>query len=268
MKVGLKISLIFFILVLITGCTSSAEESSSQSPELMVFAAAQLQDAYTEAEEVFEEKYETNVMINFAGSQVVRTQIEQGAYADVFASADFSHMEALQDQNLVGKDTTFSHNTLTVLLPKSNPGNLSSLQDLSEVKHNLVIGIDAVPIGIYAREFLDNANAAFGSGYKEKVMSNVVSMETNTRAVAGKVTLGEADAGIVYVTDVIPSIEDKVITIEIPDNLNVLTNNTMAIVNDSKNKELAEQWIDFIMSEEGQNLLAKHKFMKVQNVQK
>nr|WP_236838662.1 molybdate ABC transporter substrate-binding protein [Caldalkalibacillus salinus] len=261
--------LIGLCLFVLSGCSQA--DSQGQGEEaggetLSVFAAAQLQDAFTELKEVFEEKHDVDVSINFAGSQVVRTQIEQGAPADVFASADLEHMEDLQQLGRVGEDTIFSHNTLTVLLPVDNPGNLERLEELDSKDYKLVVGVETVPIGKYARAFLKKAEDTFGSNYKENVLENVVSLETNTRAVSGKITLKEADAGIVYVTDVIPSIEDQVTTIEIPEDLNVITNNTIAVVSDAPNPDLAQQWVDFTLSEEGQDILAKHKFMKISNV--
>jgi molybdate transport system substrate-binding protein len=269
MKRVLFLCLIGLILLVVTGCnSSSATHSSETKQELVIFAATQLHDAFLELNEVFEQRNEVKVSINFAGSQVVRTQIEQGAPADIFASADISHMKALQKKGLVKEDRIFSYNTLTILIPKKNSAQLESIEDLGKKKYNLVIGVEAVPIGMYARQFLDKANTVFGEGYKEKVLSNVASLEANTRAVAGKVIMGEADAGIVYVTDVIPSTINKVQTIDIPYDLNVFTTNTIAITSNTTQPELAELWVDFLLSDEGQTILTTHKFLKLKDVVK
>ncbi|SDI38068.1 molybdate ABC transporter substrate-binding protein [Alteribacillus bidgolensis] len=263
----MKNSVLFvsLLLVMVTSasCSNKADGTSKENSELTIFAAAQLQDVFKELSDVFEEKTDSNVKISFAGSQVVRTQIEQGAQADIFASANLSHMEALQDRGLVSDDVIFSHNFLTVLLPEENPAGIERLEELGEKSYRLVLGVEDVPIGIYARQFLDKANDRYGSQYKEQVLANTSSLETNTRQVSGKIALGEGDIGITYVTDVIPSIQDQVTTIDIPDELNVKSNNTIAITTDTNQPELAQQWIDFIMSEEGQDILADHKFTTV-----
>lgn len=262
------ILLLCSILLIITGCTDSATDEAdlvkrTDKRELTIFAAAQLTDVFKELEQIFEQKNGAEVTINFAGSQVARTQIEQGAPADIFASADLSHMKALQEKNLVGEERLFSHNTLIVILPTTNPARLQSLEDLAEKQYRLIVGGENVPIGRYTRQFLEQANGKLGVDFKEKVLSNVVSLETNTRQVAGKITLGEGDAGVVYVTDISPSIENKLRTIEIPSDINVISENVLAITSNAREPELAQQWIDFVLSAEGQEIMAKYKFGKV-----
>jgi molybdate transport system substrate-binding protein len=249
------------MVIVSTACNSATGQE--ERPQLTIFAAAQLQDAFNDLRDVFEERIGARVDISYAGSQVVRTQIEQGAYADIFASADLSHMQALQEQELVGEDILFSNNTLTVMLPKDNPAGITSIEDLGKEHYRLVIGVEEVPIGIYTRQFLEKANDFYGGDFKERVLDNTVSLETNTRAVTGKITLAEGDVGMTYVTDVTATNQDRVMTIEIPEELNVITKNTIAITRDSKNPELAQQWVDFVLSEEGQEILANHKFIKV-----
>ncbi|MGO4886589.1 molybdate ABC transporter substrate-binding protein [Anaerobacillus sp. MEB173] len=252
---------LFSILMISSlGCSNS---SQAKEPELTIFAAAQLQDAFTELKDNFEEKMGVKVIISFAGAQVVRAQIEQGAPADVFASSDISHMNALQEQQLVGEALSFSNNTLTIMLPISNPSNIVSIEDLATKEYRLVIGVEDVPIGMFTRQFLERANEKYGSNFKETVLANTASLETNTRQVSGKITMGEGDIGITYVTDVIPSIKDKVMTIDIPDELNIISENTIAITTNAQQPELAQQWIDYVLSEEGQEILAHHQFIKV-----
>jgi molybdate transport system substrate-binding protein len=261
MKIAVIFGMFGFILLFATGCNSSVDGQSQQ--ELTIFAAANLTEAFTEMEQVFEEETGIEVIISFAGSQILRTQIEQGAPADVFASADLSHMEALFEQELVEKDQPLSYNNLVLIVPKQNPAGIDSLKDLGDITHRLIVGVEDVPIGIYTRDVLDNAGEEFGLDFKENVLKNVVSLETNVKQVVGKIALGEGDAGIVYVSDLIPSIEDKVIAIDIPEEMNVTATNTIAVVRDTEQPELAEQWIDFVLSEQGQNILEKHNYIKV-----
>lgn len=261
MKKAVIFSMFGFILLFATGCNSSADGRSQQ--ELTIFAAANLTEAFTEMEQVFEEETGIEVIISFAGSQILRTQIEQGAPADVFASADLSHMEALFEQELVEKDQPLSYNNLVLIIPKQNPANIHSLKDLGKIKNRLVVGVEDVPIGIYTRDVLDNASKEYGSDFKENVMKNVVSLETNVKQVVGKVALGEGDAGIVYVSDLIPSVKDKIIAIDIPEELNVTATNTIAVVRETEQPKLAKLWIDFVLSDKGQDILEKHKYIKV-----
>src|SRR5262249_25120079 len=146
----------------------------------------------------FETKSGVKVRLNLAGSQELRTQIENGAGADVFASADQKHMAALVTAKLVATPHVFARNTPVVIVPKGNPAKVGSFQELAKAK-KIVIGVPEVPIGTYTLEILDKA----GADFKQKVLANVASRELNVRQVLAKVTLGEADAGIVYRTDAI-----------------------------------------------------------------
>jgi molybdate transport system substrate-binding protein len=260
MKKALNFILLLTLILTMIGCESANGESQE---ELTIFAAANLTEAFKEMEQVFEEKTNNKVIISFAGSQILRTQIEQGAPADVYASADLSHMEALYEMGLVEEDQILSYNNLVLIVPTQNPANINSLKDLGEIENRLVIGVENVPIGSYTRDVLDNASQAYGSDFKEKVLINVVSLETNVKQVVGKISLGEGDAGIVYTSDLITSIKDKVIPIDIPEEMNVIARNTIAVVKDTDQSELAQQWIDFVLSDEGQDILEKHNYTKV-----
>lgn len=255
-------SLLMGFIFALTGCSSSADEHSKQK-ELTVFAASNLTEVFTEIKEVFEEMTGSKVTVSFAGSQTLRTQIEQGAPVDVFASADLRHIESLYQQGLVEKDYILSYNKLVLILPKKNPAGINKITDLSDRDLRFIIGVDDVPIGIYTNQLLDKGNQLYGSDFKDKVRSNIVSLEGNTKQIVGKIVLGEGDAGFVYVTDIIPNVQDKTIEIEIPKEMNILATNTMAMVKESRNAKLAQQWIDFVLSDKGQDIIAKHKYIKV-----
>jgi molybdate transport system substrate-binding protein len=272
-KLGKILTLLLGLSVFAAGCSSGSASSGNgegvnSSGELTVFAAAHLTEAFKEVEKAFEKKTGIDVTINFAGTQILRTQIEQGAPADVYASANLSHMKAVQKAGFVDDYKEFAYNTLALIVPKSNPAGIKNFKDLAQNNYNLVIGVENVPIGIYTREVFDNADKVYGADFKKKVLTNVVSLEPDVKKVAGKVTLGAADAGFTYVTDITPSIQEKVQQIEIPKKLNVISTDTIAIVNSGDHPKNAKKWIDFVLSDEGQDILEDHHLIKMDEKEK
>ena len=158
---------------------------------------------------------------------------------------------------------TFVTNRLVVVFPKDNPAGLVELKDLAKPGLKLDLADKAVPVGQYSLDFLDKAikDETFGTAFKDDVLKNVVSYEDNVKAVVTKVSLGEADAGIVYVTDITKDIAEKVGTLEIPDALNSIANYPIAAITDSKNPDLAKAFVDLILSPDGQAILAKYGFI-------
>jgi len=228
---------------------------------LNVFAAASLTDAFTEIGEKFEAANPgITVTFNFAGSQALRTQIEEGAPADIFASANQKEMDTLIAGAFIAQDVSqfFLTNKLVVILPADNPAALEKLEDLAKPGIKLVIAADEVPVGRYARQTLDQMNGPFGSNFKDKVLANVVSNEDNVKQVVAKVQLGEADAGIVYTSDAVAAPDLK--TIEIPAELNMIAKYPIAPLANSANADLAATFIDYVLSSEGQAILQKWGF--------
>ena len=229
-----------------------------------MYAAASLTDAFTEIGRAFEAEHSgVRVVFNFGGSQNLRTQIEQGAPADVFASANTKEMDTLVMKKLVDADAPkiFLTNQLVVILPKDNPANIVSLEDLSRSGLKLVLAAEEVPAGRYARQVLDNLNSMFGADYKDKVLANIVSNEDNIRQAVTKVQLGEADASIVYVSDAVAAPELQ--RIEIPVDVNVIAEYPIAPVVGSVNTDMANDFIAYVLSPEGQTTLAKWGFTPV-----
>jgi len=148
-----QFSALFLILtVLFTGCTS-AKSVNTPSKTLTVFAAASLTDVFTELVAEFEaDNPQVDIVLNFAGSQTLRLQVEQGARADVFASANINHMQTLVDADLMQMPTIFTQNQLMVILPVSNPASIQSLADLTRPGTKLILAGEAVPAGKYARQ--------------------------------------------------------------------------------------------------------------------
>lgn len=233
----------------------------SGSRTLTVYAAASLIEAFTEIGEAFEASHPgVTIVFNFGGSQNLRTQIEQGAPADIFASADVREMDTLVARNLVAADGAkiFLTNQLVVILPANNPAGLTSLEDLGKPGLKLVLAAEEVPAGRYAREILGRLNSQFGADYKDEVLANVVSNEDNIRQALTKVQLGEADASIVYISDVVAVRELQ--RIEIPAEVNVVAEYPIAPLIESKNQALAGEFIGYVLSPEGQATLEKWGF--------
>ncbi|HXS23764.1 MAG TPA: molybdate ABC transporter substrate-binding protein [Gemmatimonadales bacterium] len=236
---------------------------AQQKPaDLTVFAAASLKDAFSEAADVLGKRNPPiAVRYSFAGSQQLVLQLEQGAAADVVASADQRWMQVAQDGGLVaGTPVIFARNRLLVITPASNPGRIDRLEDLGKRGLKLVLGAEAVPVGKYSREALDRLRGApgFGTDYSKRVLRNLVSEEENVKAVVSKVQLGEADAGIVYVSDVTPPVRKAVRTIEIPDPYNVVAAYPIAVLRQSQQPAAARAFVEYITSAEGQAVLARH----------
>ena len=227
--------------------------------ELRVFAAASLTDAFEEAAEAFEENNEgIEVAFNFAGSPTLVTQLQEGADADLLATADVQSMESASESGVVGDARNiFARNRLMIVVPADNPAGIEAPADLAGDGVKLVLALPDVPAGRYARESLAKmaADPAFGEEFDDTVLANVVSEEPNVKAVLTKVQLGEADAGIVYASDVTEGIADDVEAIEIDDAFNVTAEYAIAITEEAGEPGLAQQFIDFLLSDPGQAAL-------------
>ena len=254
MHKGLFAALMLFVLDAGTVIAAPPEEAHSGGTALTVFAAASLRDVFGSLGATFErENPGTKVRFNFAGSQELRTQMENGAPADVFASADSKHMDAAHKAGLVDAPKPFATNAPVIVVPADNVAKVRSLEDLATVK-GLVIGAREVPIGIYTVQILDKAKARYGADFPSRVQARVVSRELNVRQVLTKVALGEADAAIVYRTDA-RSAGDKVRIIEIPTELNVVAEYPIAILTRAPNPALARAWVALVTGPHGQAAL-------------
>jgi len=219
------------------------------SGELKVFAAASLTAAFTKIGEDFTAANGgTRVTFNFAGSQALATQIQQGAPADVFASADITNMDKVKD--LVGTPHSFASNLLAIVVERGNPKGVRTLDDLGSKDLKVVLAAPDVPAGRYAAQILGKAG----------VTVTPVSEEDNVKAVVTKVSLGEADAGIVYVTDVTAG-GGRVEGVEIPEDQNVTATYPIATVKASRAQERAQAFVDLVLSAEGQQVLGRYGFL-------
>lgn len=248
------------LLVFGAGCRSSRDGSTT----LTVFAAASLTEAFADLAEAYERQHTgVDVQLNFAGSQQLAQQLAQGAPADLFASANQRQMTVAVAAGRVEATAPqlFASNRLVIVAPADNPAGIGTLADLARPDVKLVLAAAPVPAGQYARQILAQVetdprfDSAGSASFQEAVLANVVSYEQNVRAVLTKVALGEADAGIVYASDVQGS---TVTAIEIGAADNVLALYPLAPTADSVHPELAQAFAHFVLSAEGQRILAAH----------
>lgn len=239
-------------------------QTFAASRTLTVFAAASLTDAFTEIGKAFEAAHpEVAVALNFAGSQNLRMQLEQGATADVFASANTKEMDAVIAASLVtkGVEKAFLTNRLIVILPAANPAKAQTLEDLARQGLQIILAAEEVPVGKYARQALDKMATRFGADFRDRVLANVVSNEDNVKQVVAKIQLGEADAGIVYVSDSIAAPDLK--TLPIPAEMNVVATYPIAVLKNAPNPELSADFVAFVRSTEAQAILKKWGFTPI-----
>jgi len=237
-------------------------EAKGPSPALRVFAAASLADAFREIAREFERAHPgLSVQLNLAGSNQLAAQLEQGAMGDVFASADQRWMDHVGSLSLIaGQPALFARNRLIVCVPRTNPARIERLQDLARPGVKVVIGAQAVPVGAYSRVALDKLGRTqgFPRDFARRVLANVVSEEENVKSVVGKVQLGEADAGLVYRSDVTRALARFVRVFEIPDSANVIASYPIAVVKDAPEPVAAQAFVALVLSPEGQGILRRH----------
>lgn len=244
--------------LILGGCKSAAPPAPEPQRDLTVFAATSLKDAFTAAATEFKKAApEVNVVFNFAGTQELRTQVEQGAKADVFAGADTKHVDELTRQGLVAGSKVFAENEPVLVVTKDS--TIKAFAELPSAQ-KVVLGAAEVPIGRYSAQILDKATKVLGGEFATKVNEKVVSRELNVRQVLAKVTLGEAEAAIVYRTDVSAAAKEKVNVVEIPAEMNVVARYPIAVVAKSEHAADAQRWVDWVTSDAGRAVLQSGGF--------
>jgi molybdate transport system substrate-binding protein len=239
-------------LLLISGCGSTQQPAPAKA-EIIVFAAASLKKTFTDIGEQFTtENPDTSIEFTFAGSSDLVTQLTQGAQADVFAAADTKNMDkAAQAGLLAGDPVTFASNTLTIAVAPGNPKKIASFKDLTQQGLSVVVCAPQVPCGS-ATQKVEEA-----TGLK----LNPVSEESSVTDVLNKVETGEADAGLVYVTDAIGA-GDKVATVPFPEAAGAVNTYPIAVLKESKSQELARKFVDLVTGDAGQKVLNAAGFAK------
>jgi molybdate transport system substrate-binding protein len=256
-------TLVAALLALLAPLAARAAPQSAppaREKELVVYAAASLRDAFAAVGEEFKRSHpDVQLSFNFAGSQELRTQIEHGAPADVFASADLRHMDELRRAGRVAAPVLFARNEPVVVVAKEQASRIRSLADLPAAGR-IVIGVPEVPIGRYTLQILDRAAARLGADFRARVEARVVSRELNVKQVLAKVSLGEADAGIVYRTDA-ASAGDRVGVVAIPQDVNIVAEYPLAALSGAAHPALAEAWVRLVLSPAGQAVLRRSGFV-------
>jgi molybdate transport system substrate-binding protein len=225
------------------------------SPSLTVLAAASLTEAFTEIANAFQAANDVVVRLSFGPSDGLAQQILAGGGVDVFASASPAWMDAVQEDPGVENRVDFARNRLVVITPSDDPAGVAALEDLAKTGLKLVLAAEGVPAGDYAREVLRNA------GIERAALANVVSNEEDVKGVVQKVALGEADAGIVYVTDVTAEVRDELHRVTIPDRVNVIATYPIAVVATSEHRTLASGFVSYVAGTAGQRVLSSFGFL-------
>ena len=251
----------------LTGCGQDSNGSGQVDSEkgggtLTILAASSLIDAFGELGEIFEQQNEgVTVKQSFESSSTLLTQLQQGAPADVFASAAQEEMgTAVEDGLVAGQPEVFVKNREIIMVPKDNPAGVKEFRDVAEPGVKLALAQKDVPAADYALQILDKANARYGSSFKKDVLSNVVSREADVRASVNRVVVGDADATFGYASDYTVDIRDRVKVVQIPPDLNIIATYPIAALKDAEDSELAKKWVELVTSNEGQRVLEKWNF--------
>ena len=240
----------------VTSCgktTTTAPATSTPgtvSGNVIVFAASSLTESFGEIAAVFEKEHPgVTVTVNFGASSALVKQVQDGAPADVVAIADTANLQKLTDAKLVGEPTIFAKNQLEIIVPPDNPAGITSLADLAKPGVTVALCAEQVPCGKFAKQVLATAGLTL----------TPVTLEENVKGVVTKVTLGEVDAGIVYLTDV-QAAGAKAIGIAIPANQNAVASYPLAVTTAAPNKTAASAFAAFVSSPDGQKILGGRGF--------
>ncbi len=263
MRPGAAALSIGLILAIVAACSSGGASSAKTSVELTVYAAASLKAALEQAVAAYETANAgTTLTISTDSSSALETQIEQGAPADVFLSADTTNPKKLVDAGLADGDAVaFAGNELTVIVPADNPAKIASAADLAKPGIKIIAAGDEVPITRYATQLVENLGKEPGypDDFAAAYTKNIASREDNVKAVVAKIELGEGDAGIVYVTDARAS--TKVATFDVPSSANVPATYAGVVVKASANVAAARAFLDWFAGPDGQAILGELGFL-------
>ncbi|GAB2577981.1 molybdate ABC transporter substrate-binding protein [Streptomyces capparidis] len=238
------------VLALVASLAACGSSSGGDGPRLRVLAAASLSDAFEEAGAAWEEEHPgTDVEFSFAGSQELAAQVRQGVPADVLVTADAATMDSLRAET--GPATVIARNRLVIAVRKGNPAGVRGLADLADRRVKVVLAAPEVPAGRYAARILS------GQG----IEVHPVSQEPNVRAVLNKVAIGEADAGLVYVTDA-ASARGRVDGVPIPDAQNAVAAYPAAALERSAHRADARAFVDWLAGDRAQAILRDQGFQR------
>jgi molybdate transport system substrate-binding protein len=245
-------SLVALLLALLAGLAGCGEDEETAKPRLTVSAAASLKTAF---EEYAKDFGAGTARFSFAGSDELAAQIRQGVKPDVYAAANIRLPDQLFRDGLVEKPTIFAGNRLVIAVP-SGSGGPRSIEDLGREGLKLVVGAESVPVGSYARDVLTRLPA----GTRDAILANVRSEEPDVAGIVGKLTQGAADAGFVYITDVVAA-GGKLKAIELPEELHPTVRYGAAVVRGAPEPEAAKEFIDGLLEDEGLGAMERAGFL-------
>lgn len=251
--------LCLFLLINVIPAPLHVTANAQSETRLTIFAASSLTDVFTEIAQRYEDEHShTRITLNFAGSSTLATQIEQGAPADIFASANTAQMQRLIDNDLVTENnvTIFAQNQLALIVPSDNPADITSLSDLANADVQIVLAAPDVPVRVYT----DTLLASLGDNFVADVEANIVSEAPNVRQVTTRIAFGDADAGIVYQTDITPDIAEDVLVIPLPDNSNPRAEYPIAPITETNASEAVDSFITFLLTDPAQAILREAGF--------
>jgi len=256
------------ILCMVLAMTTVMLCASAEEPkELTVFCGAGLAGAFNEIGQMYKNESNVSVVFDFDGTQLLRTQIENGAYTDILVAPNEKNLNALKNEGLLNNSSIllFARSWQALIVPKSNPAQIQNLSDLAKTGIKIVGGVKDLPITNITMQVLDklSADPAYGSQYKEKVLANIVSQETNVNQIVSKIALGEADAAFVHKSEVSSEYMDKVAIINIPEKYNVKSDYSIVMLNQTKVSGTAKRFIDLVKSTEGKAVLVRYGYEMV-----
>jgi molybdate transport system substrate-binding protein len=232
------------MIAMLLGLAGCGGNGSGDGP-LDVYAAASLAEVFPDID--------PDANFSFAGSDELATQIREGAPADLYAAASSRYPQELFEEGLVDEPATFATNRLVLVVPKANPAAIESVEDLLRPGTRLVVAAEGVPVGDYTRTALETLGLS-------KALDNVVSNEDDVKGVTAKVSLGEADAGFVYATDVTP-VADRVLAFELPDHAQPPIEYQVAVVANTDDEDAAAKFIEKLLGAEGRAALESAGFV-------
>lgn len=263
MKRTYALVLIMIMSLLLAGCSIAG--AGQQRSEIRVFAAASLAESFTELAKEFEKKEggHAKIILNFAGSQTLKTSIEAGTKADIFASANRSNMEELKKKGLVDEDKVFVKNKLVLVKNRKSKYTVGSLADLTAEGLKIAVGDKRVPVGSYWEKALDKAlkDEVIDGTVLAGIEKNIKTRELNVKDVVSKVLVNEVDAGVVYRTDVNEENSKKLEFVELPLFEKFIADYPIAILKDSKGHPAVKKFYEYILSDRGKEVFARNKFI-------
>ena len=265
-RVALLASVLLCVMAACSSAGASPSASAARAAEavgLTIYGAASLKGALQEAAAAYETADPgTTVTLSTGSSAALEIQIEQGAPADVFLSADTTNPKKLVDAGLAdGAAITFAGNKLTIIVPTANPAGIATPADLAKSGVKVIAAGDEVPVTKYAAQLVDNLakEAGYPADFAAKYTANIASKEEDVKSVVAKIEIGEGDAGIVYVTDAKTS--TRVTTVDVPDAVNDPATYAGVVVKTSRNVAAAKAFLDWFAGPDGQAILSTFGFL-------